>query len=237
MVVYLSDDIPYLDPWGKMHLGFTCYKWIDHDGDFTLYDAETERNFSAQENEPELFLLFDPNKMHPFNEYFLLENRNGPGPDRGLVLWLINEEDFESYRGKIRLVRRSGHWVHDTVSAWSDDPAEPLDGYDITPTSWPRDINWTDSSWNYMEITNISAAGPAMTMRIRVVPIFVDPDYVGYEFGSQDQPFNTLEEAVDYIPTPPRTIMAVGGNYPGGHVIDRGCTIRSWNDSDIVIGR
>jgi hypothetical protein len=135
----------------------------------------------------------------------------------------------------VRLFRRGGDWVNSNQALW--DGVNDTDGYDITATSIPRNTNWSDGTPSYIEIDDISQAGPSMTFRVVVPPIFVDYSNTGAENGTQNNPFNTIQEAVNSIPEPPRTIRISGGSYPGALVINKPCALRGWRNGNAVIGQ
>ena len=209
--------------------------------DLRLYDAETERNFSSQNTQPEAAVIYDPLRTDPYREYFILENRNQPLlVDRGMALWLINEEGPNwpsglNSRKVVRLVRRGGHWANMDQALW--DGVNDTDGYDITATSTPRNTSWTDGTPSYIEIYDISQSGPTMTFKVEIPPIFVDWTNSGTESGTQANPHNTLAEAINAIPTAPRTIRISGGTYPENTVINTPCTLKGWRNGNAVIGQ
>ena len=82
------------------------------------------------------------------------------------------------------------HWAPLDVSLW--DGVNAADGYDLTPTSSPRNTDWTDGSSSYVEIYDISRAGPSMSFEVRMPPLFVDRSHTGTEDGSQTHPFDAL---------------------------------------------
>jgi hypothetical protein len=241
MDTYPWDRINHLDPWAKIHLGFVMPGVVTHDGTYTLYDAEAVRNFSLQATQPEALIVYDPLRADPYQEYFILENRNQATlSDRGLAVWLIDENEIipgggHNLRRAIRLIRRNGFWAQMNASLW--DGLNAADGYDLTATSTPRNTNWTDGSPSYVEIYDISPAGPAMTFKVRMPPIFVDRSHTGTENGSQANPFNTVPEGIAAIPEPPRTIRIAGGSYPGSLVINTPSTLMGWRNGDAVIGQ
>jgi hypothetical protein len=241
MARYFFDFAPHIDPWGKIHHGFVKPLVITHDGTYTLYDAETERTFSQQNTQSEAAIIYDPLRANPYREYFIVENRNQPLlVDQGLALWLINENssnwpDGLNLRKVVRLIRRGGHWANMNQFLW--DGITDTDGYDITALSTPRDTNWTDGTASYVEIYDISQAGSSMTFKVEIPPIFVDYSYSGPEVGTQTEPFSTLLEAINAIPTPPRTIRISGGTYPENIVINTPCTLKGWRNGTVILGQ
>ncbi len=241
MASYFFDFVPHIDPWGKIHLGFIKPLVITHDGTYTLYDAETVRNFSTQDTQPEAAIIYDPLRTNPYREYFILENRNQPLlVDRGLAFWLINEESQNwpsglNFRKVVRLIRRGGHWAGMNQALW--DGINQTDGYDITTTSTPRNTNWTDGTPSYIEIYDISQSGSSMTFKVEIPPIFVDWTNSGTENGTQANPYNTILEAINAIPIPPRTIRISGGTYPETIIINKPCTLKSWKNGSVIIGQ
>jgi M6 family metalloprotease-like protein len=237
MASYFVDYKMHFDPWAKMHYGFTLPKIITHDGTYSLYDAETVRSYTTQSTQPEVLIIFDPLRSNPYQEYFILENRNNPRMwDQGMTVWLIDETLLPTDVRRVdRLIRRSDHWAHDSSSCW--DGTSPTSGYDFTEISNPRDTEWTNGDSSYIEITDISAAGTAMSMHIRMTPIFVDYSNSGTENGTLNQPYNTIAEALIAIPEPPRTIRIRGGHYPGSYTINTPCTLMKWRSGNAVIGQ
>jgi M6 family metalloprotease-like protein len=230
--------VHHLDPWAKIHLGFVKPLVVTHDGTYTLYDAETERNFSSQNTQPEALIVYDPLRTDPYKEYFILENRNITGTpianqDQGLAVWLINENTLD-LRRVVRLIRRGGHFVGDDNALW--DGTDDVQGYDLTATSVPRNTNWTDGTKSYIEVYDIPPAGTSMTFKVRMPPIFVDRANGGSETGSRTNPFNTVSEGIAAIPTPPRTIKIAGGSYPEPMVISTPCSLMGWRNGNAVIG-
>jgi len=240
-----SGFVHHLDPWAKIHLGFVKPVVATHDGTYVLYDAETERNFSTQNTQPEALIIYDPQDDDPYKQYFILENRdieNAPAwnQDEGLAVWLINEDvptwpSGLNLRKVVRLVRRNGHFVGDDVALW--DGVDAMQGYDLTPTSAPRNTSWTDGSKSYIEIYDISQAGPVMTFKVRVPPIFVDRTNAGAETGSQAKPFNTVAEGINDIFDAPRTVRIAGGSYSESLIVTTPCTLVGWRNGNALIGQ
>jgi M6 family metalloprotease-like protein len=241
MADYPITTVTHPDPWARIHLGFVKPKIITHDGRYSLYDAETTRAFSVQDSQPQAFIIHDPLRQNPLREYFILENRNSSFmPDRGLAIWLINEngEDWPTglnLRKVVRLLRRGGYWSDEGNALW--DGSNPGDGYDFNTYSSPVNSNWTDYSFSFVEVSNISPAGPVMTMDITMPPLFVDRYFGGIERGTQSNPFNTVAEAISAIPEPPRTVRIAGGNYPGSHTISTPCTLKGWKNGNAHLGK
>lgn len=236
MASYPPYRIPHGSPWAKLHLGFAKPQVITHDGSYTLYDAETERNFSLQSTQPEAIVIYDPMRPDPYREYFILENRNEPLlDDQGLTVWLI-DETTNDWRKVVRLIRRGGYWAPLNHALW--DGVDDANGYDLNANSIPRNTNWTDRTKSYIEIYDISLAGPAMTFKVRIPPIFVDWNNDPLvEVGSQDFPFDEVDEAIDLIPEAPRTIRIAGGSYPKHLIINTACTLKGWRNGNAVIGK
>jgi hypothetical protein len=238
MATYWVDHIPHLDPWAKIHHGFTKPLVVTHDGTYTLYDVETERNFSTQDLEPEALIIYDPLPTDPYKDYFILENRNKATlPDRGLAIWLIDENSSNwpyglNFRWVDRHVRRAGHWVGDNEALW-----DSADGYDLTDTSTPRNTRWADGASSHIEISDFSAADSAITFKVAMTPIFVDWDSGIFQNGSYDYPFEYIIEAIDAIPEAPRTIKIAGGNYDEPMVINTPCTLKGWRNGNAIIGQ
>ncbi|MCP5007830.1 MAG: hypothetical protein GY941_28420 [Planctomycetes bacterium] len=244
---YQSNNLPHLDPWAKIHLGFVKPLVITHDGRYTLFDVETVRNhLSDQTLQPESAIIYDPLRTEPYKEYFILENRNREAINllnTGLAVWQINENKANNWRRVIRLIRKDGYWakVNETENGitykgitWDgDDPKY----YDLTATSSPRNTNWTDDSPSYIEVYNISPAGPSMTFDVRMPPLFIDKSHGDGGNGSQEDPFNTIQEGISAIPENPRTIRIAGGAYPGSLVIKEPLTLMGWKNGDVIIGR
>jgi M6 family metalloprotease-like protein len=231
---YWVDYVSHLDPWAKIHLGFVKPLVIDHDGTYSLYDAETERQFSTQQSFPEAAVICDPVRTPLYKDYFILENRNLTGlPDRGLAVWLIDENDT-NLRRMIRLMRRADPWAIMNQALW--DGTTATEGYDLTADSVPRNTDWADGSDSHIEITDISAAGPAMSFTVRLTPIFVDIANSGTETGSEQNPFNTVGEAVSAIPVGPRTLQIAHGQYPESVTISTPCTLTAAPNATATIG-
>jgi M6 family metalloprotease-like protein len=235
--------VSHLDPWAKIHLGFVKPLVVTHDGTYTLYNVETDRGFAAQTSQPEAIIIYDPLRTRPYKEYFVLENRDRQNRylatnqlvlGRGLAVWLINEGET-NLRKVIRLIRRGGHWAGELQSLW--DGVNETDGYDLTSASVPRNTNWTDGSPSYIEIYDVSVAGPAMTLTIRMPSIFVDRSNMGVEYGSQADPFNTVWEGVTLTHGASRTIRLAGGRYPENLTLDTPMTLVGWRSGDARIGK
>ena len=173
----------------------------------------------------------------------MLENRNietlpdvvpAAIKDRGMAVWLINE--YQTVGRRIEwLIRRGGHRAEDSAALW--DGINDADGYDLTPTSNPRNTNWTVDLPSYIEIYDISPAGPVMTFKVRMPPIFVDHLNFEYETGSRDNPFNTINKGITGIPESPRTLKIAGGSYPETMIISTPCTLMGWRNGNAVIGQ
>lgn len=244
-----SNVLPtHMTPWAKIHLGTTRPQVVTHDGTYSLYNIEIDRDIATQQSEPEALIVYDPLRSSPYDEYFVLENRvqeweipHSTCPDntralldQGLLLWQINENE-SLFRKMIRLIRHNGYWPEDCDenSAWDGGAS---DYYDITPVSLPRNTGWTDGTPSYVEIYDVSAAGPSISLKIRMTPLFVDQANSGTETGTDLQPFNTVQEAIDAVPEPPRTIDISGGTYSGAITISTPVTLRSWRNGSVVIG-
>ena len=126
-------------------------------------------------------------------------------------------------------------WFADSLSLWNG--INETSGYDLTAMSAPRNTNWTDGSRSYIEITNISPAGPAMTFKVTMPPIFVDQANSGSENGTQNNPFNTVLEGFNAIPESPRTLRIAGGSYPEKLVINTPVTLKGWRNGNAIIGK
>lgn len=244
-----SNVLPiHMTPWAKIHLGTTRPQVVKHDGTYSLYNIENDRDLPTQQVEPEALIVYDPLRSGPYDEYFVLENRvqeweisHSTCPDntralmdQGLLLWQINENE-SLFRKMIRLVRHNGYWPEacDENSAWD---GAASDYYDITPLSLPRDTSWTDGTPSYVEIYDVSPAGPSLSLKIRMTPLFVDHANSGTETGTDLQPFDTVQEAIDAIPEPPRTIDISAGTYAGPITMSKPVTLRSWRNGSVVIG-
>jgi M6 family metalloprotease-like protein len=244
---YPDGYVVHFDPWAKVHLGFVQPSVIDADGVYTVHDAETSRSIATQSLEPEALVIYDPLRLDPYQEYFVLENRTiarvdgTPADAAGLAVWLINEnpmpdETTMAERRAVRLVRRGGHWASWRAALW--DGSNATDGYDLTAFSTPRDTGWTNRSLrSYVDVLDISPAGDEITVRVHMPPIFSDVAYVGVERGSQDQPYDTLGEALTAIPSPPRTIRLAGGNYDEQLTIKKPCMLMRWKGGKVFVGR
>jgi M6 family metalloprotease-like protein len=237
---YFNLYVTHIEPWGKIHLGFVKPLIVTHDGPYTLYAAESDRQFSAQESQPEALIVYDPLRNNTYREYFILENRNLTGlPDQGLAVWLIDEQSSTwpgglDWRRVVRFIRR-GDYFTDASALWNG--VDDTQGYDLTATSTPRNTNWADGSPSYIEIYDISPAGPVMTFKVRMPPIFVDHLNLGYETGSRDNPFHVINAAMDAISEPPRTLKIAGGSYPETMTISTPCTLTGWRNGNAVIGQ
>ena len=241
--------LSHLDPWAKIHLGFVKPLVITHDGRYTLFNIETDRSFAVQTSQPEAVIIYDPLRSEPYKEYFILENRNreikNPNSnqmimDRGLTVWLTDENAPNwpyglNLRKTVRLIRRAGPWAGETESLWDGSESSY---YDITHKSTPRNTNWTDGARSYIEITDVSAAGPAISFNITMPPIFVAQAAAGFlELGTQENPFKTIQAAVEAVPEPPRTIRIAGGNYPEKLFITTPVTLKAWGSEHVFIGQ
>jgi len=234
-----------LDPWSKIHLGLTKPKVILNDGTYTVFAEEPQRSFSQQDDEPEAYIIYDVQKAAPeaYQEYFIVEARNDPLlPDQGLGIWLINENWTEPYPGLTPNLRRVTRLIHrggqnPSTSAFLWDGNDGL-YYDWTADSTPRNSAWSDGKPSFVEIVDVSGAGESMTFTVRIPPIFVDDSNIaGPHTGSQDTPFRFLEDGVDAITAPPRSIRIAGGNYSESLMIDTPCTIQHWKGGSANIGQ
>lgn len=240
--------MPLLSPWEAMHLGFTKPLVVTEDGTYTIYEAETPRTFSQQTAQPEALLIYDPQRADPYEDYYMLENRTireymnqANVRSTGLAVWRVTEGPFGTVTDlwtarAVQLIRPKS-FVPITEALW--DGSDP-DYYDLSATSYPRDTDWTDGLPSYIEIYNISAAGPEMTVKIRLPGVFVDAANTGAQTGSQAYPFKTVAAGADAVDTSGRnqTIRIAGGSYPeGGLVIDHPCTLAHWRDESVTIGQ
>ncbi len=243
-----STYMPMLSPWASIHLGFTRPLIVEEDGTYTLYRAETRRSSTLQITQPEALVIYDATRPSPTKEYFILENRapeprSAPGTtyDEGLAIWRAYEYPYPGQssldaRRTIRLLRPK-LWSDYSAILW--DGADP-DYYDLTPSSSPRNTNWVDGTTSYIEILNVSAAGPEMTVDVRLAGVFVDGGHSGTESGTPDEPYDTLSEAVTAVTTSGRrqTIRGAPGTYPeNGLVIDTPCTVLPWSEGTLYIGQ
>lgn len=231
-----SGFVTHLSPWAKVHLGFVIPQFVTHDGSYTLSDTEGIRNITQQNTQPEALIIFDP--LKGVKEYFVLENRAitglGANPvDEGLAIWLINENET-NYRHMVRLVERSGFNVPDTDTLW-DGSESPPDYYDFGTNSSPRNSNWTDGTQSYIEIYDIAPASNSITFKVRMTPLFVNSSYIGAETGTEAEPFNTIQEAIEAIPESPRTIDLAPGLYPTPLVITEPLTLVVHGNGSAII--
>ena len=163
-----DDTVASLDPWGKIHLGFTKPKVITKDGTYTVHAVEPMRTFDEQDDEPEAYIIYDPQPLsdNGFVEYFIVEARNDPLiEDNGLAVWLINERRnlpgaVESNIRRVpRLIQEGGHEPDTDRFFWDGNAATY---YDFGPESTPRNSAWTDGSPSFVEIYDISEPGDTM---------------------------------------------------------------------------
>jgi hypothetical protein len=125
--------------------------------------------------------------------------------------------------------------VDDTQALW--DGSEP-DYYDLTESSTPLSTLWSDRTRSYIAVTDVSAAGQAMTLKIRMPALFVDKqNNSGTETGSQQTPFNTVGEAIAAIPEAPRTVAVKQGSYPENLTITTAMTLMGWGAGSAIIGQ
>lgn len=241
-----NTQVPHLDPWGKLHLGFIT-PWVAfEDGTYTLGDAEGMRSVDEQVAQPEALIVYDPRGVNAFNRYFILENRNliksdGTFVDAGLAIWRIDDDgvsgaDFTPRRD-IRLLRRKMS-TNDSVALWD---GEEQTYYDLTPMSTPANTDWPDGSPSYIEIYDVSGPGTTMTVSIRLPGVFVDVNSSAQpEDGSQLFPHNMVADGVDDAVSSglQLTIHIAGGNYfEQDLLIDRPVTLMGWRNGAAVIGR
>lgn len=156
--------LPLLDPWSRMKLGWLCPTVVQSNGRYFLDAAEADP-FGA---------LLVPGTGT--DEYFMVENRwptatsSDPAPpDRGLAIWHIDQARTTA----------SGGWGRDVIRLeWAGragaersalfDGSDPATSYDVTDDSGPASTRWEDGSDSNIEIRDISAAGPRMSMTIVV---------------------------------------------------------------------
>ncbi len=229
-------------------LGFTKPVVAADDGIYTLYQAETIRSIARQTTEPKALVVHDLLDPDGHKKYFILENRatesrTAPGAmiDEGLAIWRIHEIPLPGETGLapkrvIQLIRPK-FWSDLSELLW--DGSDP-DYYDLTPGSWPRNTKWADREPSYIEFTNISSAGPVMTVDVRLPGLFADLNYTGVEEGTPGAPYNTVGEAVEVIRAAGNdlTIRAKPGTYPeNGLVIDTPCSVKPWGEGTVYIGQ
>ncbi len=239
---------PHLNAWTKLHLGFIKPQVVTQDGTYTIHDAETDRSFSQQDTQPEALVIYDPMRADPYREYFIVENRKPTDywddtltVDSGLAIWHIHDKPFPGDGSVVS--RRAVHLIRPGI--WSPDSHGLWDGadagyYDLTPTSTPKNTHWVDDSNSYIEILDISPAGPVMTLKIRLPGVFVDAGHNGPENGSQQLPYNTVTEGIDAVDAAGgrQTIRIEGGTYSvGSSVISTQCTLAGWQNGPVVIGQ
>ncbi|MCB9291533.1 MAG: hypothetical protein H6559_00135 [Lewinellaceae bacterium] len=233
-----------LDPWSKIHLGFTQPRILTHDGTYTVYAEEPVRTIGQQHAQPEAYIVYDPQKplSERYREYFIIESRNDPAlPDQGLAIWLINEDATPfpdggpaNYRRIVRLIHQGGHNPASSRFLWD---GGSFANYDFAADSSPRNSAWTDGTPSYVEVYDISESGERMQFSVQIPPIFVDDSNLSLiQRGSQQFPFRRLPDGVDNITTPPRTILIGGGSYPGAMTIDTPCLIKHWRGGAAIIG-
>jgi hypothetical protein len=244
--------MPYASPWTRMHLGFTKPLVAADDGTYTLYRAEPIRSITQQQVEPEMLIVNDWLSGLGDKRYFILENRApesfwtpGTTVEEGLAIWGIHEYPLPGdsklqFKRTVRLIRPK-LWSEDTAVLW--DGSDP-DYYDLTyqdtTVDAPRNTDWPDGQPSYIEITNISAAGPVMTVDIRLPGLFADREHQGTEVGTPDYPFRTIGSAADLLEQLGKdwTIRTKPGTYPeNGLVIDTPCTIKPWGSGTVYIGQ
>jgi hypothetical protein len=240
---------PHRSPWADMHLGFTRPLIVEEDGTYVLHRAETIRSSIEQIEQPEAIVIPNEATGDISGEYFVLENRaplNLSGTatiDEGIALWLVHENPFPGdgnmdARRAVQLIRPQV-WAGDTDSLW--DGAQP-DCYDLSAYSSPKNTHWADGTPSYLEILNISEAGPTMAVDIRLPGVFVDQANSGPEHGTPEEPYDTVSEGVMDVGGHGRnlTIRIAPGAYPldDGQTFQLPCTLVNWTGSgDVYIGQ
>lgn len=148
------------------------------------------------------------------NEYFLIENRQRTErdeslPDQGLAVWHIDEDGWnnwqqqtQDYHYEVTLVQADGEWDLEGNSNYGDDTdlyGAP-DYAALTPATNPDTDWWTgDESW--FAFTNISSPGPTVVFDFgwSRPDCYVDGANAGLEDGSQEHPFDTIQEGIDAV--------------------------------------
>jgi len=245
-----STAMPHLSPWANIHLGFTRPEVIWDDGTYTIYRAETVRGLAQQMSQPEALVIPDRYHGDPDREYFILENRapedmDGAGViDEGLALWRISEVvypgDTGLYPRRFIYLVRPQFWAPDSAALWDGSDDDYYNPSILGSGEEPRNTRWWDQTPSYIDIRNISAAGHAMTVDIRLPGLFVDAAAPPAGAGTPDNPLDTVLDAVDILEAMGRrwTVRMAPGSYePSGLIIDTPCQLTTWGDGTAYIGQ
>jgi len=185
--------------WSKIHWGWTTPTVVTSDG---YYDVELAYTTG------DAFILYDPDRGT--NDYFMVENRRAlldsydrNLPDSGLVIWRVDETNFNPPSGSSGpeggpITRRS---PNSSEAAW--DPADP-DSPERTMTS-----PWRDGTPNTLAVRAIGPAGDDDEIRayfdVRGPGVLVDP----YPLDV-DGPYPVVAGATEVIPIPVMNTGEVG---------------------------
>jgi len=182
-------------------------------------------------------------------EHYIIENRQQSGrdaqlPDHGLAVWHVDYAGSNDYEQmlpemhyQVSLVQADGRWdmEHDINSGDTTDLYAAPYERECSPHS-PATTFWWDGSQSGLHITNISQSGPTMTFDFSAVGnTWVDFNYVGFEIGSFNFPFNTLGEGVVFIPSEEDLLIKAGAT-ADTMTITKPMVIDNWG-GDVVIGQ
>lgn len=157
-------ESPHPSPWDKMKLGWAQVEVATQSGWCQLPAVE-------QTNK----ILIVPGSQP--DEYFILENRypvdsfEDSFKGAGLAVWHIVERwsknEAQWGRNTIRLLHcqpATGGADGGETFLW--DGADPNQSYDISDTSAPADLRWSNGTPSGIRISSISAAGPVMRFHL-----------------------------------------------------------------------
>jgi immune inhibitor A len=204
----------HFNAWCKMQLGWLLPTLIANAGVYSL------GTYAASPTAYEII------GTSPSPEYFLIENRQGvgfdrglPGPNRGLIIWHVdpsaaNNDNPSHYKVDVEEASGTQHLEAELIP-----PATPGDDYDYFRAGGatrfgvgtiPANFRYDGMPAN-LDVSEISASGPTMTFRVTHTDVWVDfASTATPEQGTWILPFNTLQEAVAVAPPGGRICIKPG---------------------------
>lgn len=161
----------HVDPYHRLKWGWLNATVVDKSGVYTLRDAATTG---------EALILTSPIKGHE-NEFFIVENRwRGNSYDRyripdrgdGLAIWhCIEDPSLQASwaRRAVHLRRAEPRLDAQGHIQWTKalfDGADPARSYVLNDDSTPQNLRLRNNERSGLQISNISPAGPQMTLRV-----------------------------------------------------------------------
>lgn len=245
----------HLDAWSKVFLGWVTPETVVPPADFGIY------TFPPVENSPNIFKIQASSSTD--KEYFLLENRQLTGydkglPGHGLLIWLIDELVIENnfatntinnnkFRPGVKLIEADNDWkllVYGCTSSDDDcgSAGDPFPGStnnsSFTLHSTPPSTAYSPAAW--VSVKNIVETGPAPAPAPANTTITADIGFVPLPPGTPGM----SGDIITWISTTDQTVTsynvyrnsALIGQVANVFLIDDRTTALSFKDPEALTG-